>query len=142
MFADNTCLIIEVDNRESTAEHINKDLESVDAWSKQWLVNFSPAKTKSLIVSYEQDSNRNHQIHFGGHIIDEVKSHTYLGVKLAHNLRWNHHINYISLKARKKLNAMVPFKYKLERKSLETMYISFVRPTIPAGMTTSIRHLE
>ena len=130
MFADDTCLIIEVDNRESTAEHINEDLESVDAWSKQWLVNFSPAKTKSLIVSTKQDSHRNPQIHFGGQIIDEVKSHTYLGVKLASNLRWNHHINDISLKARKKLNAMVPFKYKLDRKSLETMYLSFVRPTM------------
>ena len=56
MFADDTCLIIEVDNREETAEQIDEDLEAINAWSKQWLVNFSPSKTKSLIVSTKQDS--------------------------------------------------------------------------------------
>ena len=59
-----------------------------------------------------------------------MQSHVYLGVKLASNLRWNQHINDISLKARKKLNSMIPLKYKLQRKSLEIMYASFVRPTM------------
>lgn len=130
MFADDTCLIIEVDNREETADLINEDLEAIDAWSKQWLVNFSASKTKSLIVSTKKDSADNPPVTFNGQLIDEVKAYTYLGVKLAYNLRWNQHINDISLKARKKLNAMMQFKYKLDRKSLQTMYDSFVRPTM------------
>ena len=130
MFADDTCLIIEVDNREETAELINEDLESINVWSKQWLVNFSASKTKSLIVSTKHDSANNPPVTLNGQLIDEVKAHTYLGVKISHNLRWNVHINDISLKARKKLNAMMQFKYKLDRRSLQTMYDSFVRPTM------------
>ena len=65
-----------------------------------------------------------------GHIIEDVPAHTYLGLKFAHNLRWNHHINDISIKARRKLNLMIPLKFKLDRKSLEIMYKSFVQPTM------------
>ena len=130
MFADDTCLIIEVDNRADTAELINEDLEAINIWSKQWLVNFQPSKTKSLIVSLKHDAHHNPPVLFNGHFIDEVKCHVYLGVKLSSNLRWNQHIHDVSKKARKKLNAMIPLKFKLDRKSLELMYVSFVRPTM------------
>jgi hypothetical protein len=65
-----------------------------------------------------------------GQVVEEVKSHTHLGVKLSYNLRWNNHINDITIKARKRLNSMVPLKYKLDRKTLETMNQSYVRPTV------------
>ena len=48
LFADDTCLFIEVDNRQETANKINEDLSSISEWSNQWLVNFSPSKTKSM----------------------------------------------------------------------------------------------
>ena len=63
-------------------------------------------------------------------VIDEVSNHTYLGLKFSNNLRWNHHIDDISKKAKKKLNMMTPLKYKLDRHSLETLYSSFVLPTM------------
>ena len=65
-----------------------------------------------------------------GQKIEEVESHVYLGLRFSKNLRWTHHIHDISLKARKKLNLMVPLKYKLDRKSLEIMYKAFVLPSL------------
>jgi hypothetical protein len=59
-----------------------------------------------------------------------MANHKHLGLKFASNLRWNHHIHDISLNARKRLNAMISLKYKLDRYSLETMYKSFVLPTM------------
>jgi hypothetical protein len=130
LFADDTCLFIEVDNREETAQMLNEDLENIQNWARNWLVTFSPPKTKSLIISNKKDSNLNPRVQLNGCVIDEVTTHTYLGLKFASNLRWNHHINDISIKARKRLNLMIPLKFRLDRNSLEIMYNSFVLPTM------------
>ena len=103
---------------------------NIGNWSNQWLVKFSPTKTKSLIISNKQDSNLNPPVQLFGHNIEEVESHIYLGLRFSNNLRWKLHIEDISHRARKKLNCMLPLKYKLDRKSLEIMYHSFVLPTM------------
>ncbi len=130
LFADDTCLFIEVDNRVDTAALINIDLESIQKWSQDWLVTFAPQKTKTLTISNKTDSNLNPPVRLNGNIIENVPSHTYLGLKFANNLRWNHHINDVSIKARKRLNLMIPLKFKLDRKSLEIIYKSFVLPAM------------
>ena len=55
LFADDTCLYIEVDDREEAAAALNGDLHEIDSWAKRWLVTFSAAKTKSLIISNKRD---------------------------------------------------------------------------------------
>ena len=135
LFADDTCLFIEVDSskdndncREEAANFIDNDLKEIQTWADKWLITFSPPKTKSLIISNKPDYHLNPRIHLNGFEIEEVKHHTYLGLKFSSNLKWSEHINTISTKARKRLNLMIPLKFKLDRKSLETMYMSFVLP--------------
>ena len=50
LFADDTCLFIEVENgnRGDTAKMIDTDLANIDKWADKWLVQFAPEKTKSL----------------------------------------------------------------------------------------------
>ncbi len=100
LFADDTCLFIEVDNRNTTANMINEDLQAIHIWSQQWLVSFSPTKTKGLTISNKQDAYANPPVSFNDCPIEEVKSHTYLGLKFSHNLRCHEHINDIALKTR------------------------------------------
>jgi len=71
---------------------------------------------------------------FNTQVIEEVTSHTYLGLKFSNNLRWNNHIHDISLRARQRLNLMIPLKYKLNRQALETMYHAFVLPSMEYGI--------
>ena len=130
LFADDTCLFIEVDNRDGTARKINDDLKSIHTWSKQWLIEFSVPKTKSLTISNKKDAINNPILMFKGQPIEEVNSHMYLGLRFSNNLRWKAHINDVSLKARKKLNFMSPLKMKVDRRSLEIMYRSFVQPSM------------
>ena len=80
IFADDTCLFIEVDDRVRTANLLDADLSAIDAWAKQWIVAFPPAKTKSLIVSNKFDAHQNSPVHLMVSEIEEVKSHTYLGL--------------------------------------------------------------
>ena len=86
LFADDTCLFIEVDNREDAADKINKDLQNLFEWSKEWLVNFSDAKTNSLIISNKQDLNRNPHVSMNNIPIKEVRSFKYLGLTFTQNL--------------------------------------------------------
>ena len=103
LFADDTCLFIEVDNRELAAMLINEDLVNIQNWSNKWLVAFSPPKTKSLTISYKKDANLNPSIYLNGQLIDEVTHHTYLGLQFASNLRWSQHIQDVAVKSKKKL---------------------------------------
>ena len=129
LFADDTCLFIEVDNREETALLLNHDLESLHKWSVEWLVDFSETKTKSMIISNKKDKDKNPPVFLNGKEIENVRSFSYLGLELTNNMRWNKHIDKISNKAKKRLSAMIPLKLKLSRKA-EIMYQAFVRPII------------
>ena len=62
--------------------------------------------------------------------INEVDKHKHLGIVLSGDCSWNHHINYIKEKALARINIMKKLKFLLDRKSLETIYISFIRPVI------------
>ncbi len=130
LFADDTCIFLEVDNRVETAELINNDLARIEQWADKWIISFSAKKTKSMTISNKPDSDKNPQLIFKGEHIVGVNSYVYLGLTLSCDLRWAKHIHTLAIKARQKLNAMLPLKYKLDRHSLHTMYISFVLSSI------------
>ena len=62
--------------------------------------------------------------------IKEVESHKHLGVILSNDFSWQNHIDYLKEKVWTRINIMRRLKYDLERKSLETIYKSFVRPLL------------
>ena len=103
LFADDTCLFIEVDNRIDAAIRIENDLVNIERWAKLWLVDFAPEKTKSLTVSKKKDKHVNPSVRFKGHIIEDVTAHTYLGLLFNPNLSWNPHIHYVEQKAHKNI---------------------------------------
>ena len=133
LFADDTCLSIVVDNRDQCGDKINEDLHAIHEWSEQWLVTFSEAKTKSLLISNKHDKEQNPPLKMNNVILNEVQSHKHLGVTFNHNLSWTSHIDEVCLKAMKRLDIIQRFKFKLARKDLERFYISFVLPIIEYG---------
>ena len=133
LFADDTCLYITVDNREEAALLINEDIDNIQTWADQWLINFSAPKTKTLLISNKGTVDDHPNLVLQGQVIESVPGHKHLGIVLSHNLRWNAHINDIVAKCTKKINMMKKFKFELDRKSLETIYFSFIRPTMEYG---------
>ena len=65
--------------------------------------------------------------------IQEVKSHKHLGLYLSSDCSWHQHISYIKDKAWLRINIMRKLKFKLDRKSLETIYTTFIRPLLEFG---------
>ena len=65
--------------------------------------------------------------------ITEVDSHKHLGEYFSNDCSWHRHINYIKDKAWSRINIMRKLKFKLDRKSLETIYLTFIRPILEYG---------
>ena len=61
-------------------------------------MGFNKAKCFTMRITHKRKPILN-QYTMGGHILEEVKSHPYLGVELSSDMSWNKHINQISTKA-------------------------------------------
>ncbi len=66
-----------------------------------------------------------------GHV--QLYIHKHLGLFLTKNLTWKKHISEIATKARKRLGCIQKHKYRLCRRSLEILYLTFVRPVMEYG---------
>ena len=62
------------------------------------------------------------------YLVGALKGH--LGVFLSNDCSWHKHIDYIKEKAWGRINVMRKLKFFLDRKSLETIYLTFVRPVL------------
>ncbi|MCG7879453.1 MAG: reverse transcriptase domain-containing protein [Candidatus Thiodiazotropha taylori] len=133
LFADDTSLYIVVDDPISAAECINTDLQKISRWAATWLVSFNPTKTEALLVSRRMTRNRHPSIYMQNQPITEVNNHKHLGIYFSSDCTWHHHINYITEKAWTRINVMRKLKFKLDRKSLETIYLTFIRPLLEYG---------
>jgi len=51
LFADNNVLIKEIYNPLNDFRELNNDIETLNSWSKQWLITCNAEKTKYLIFS-------------------------------------------------------------------------------------------
>ena len=65
--------------------------------------------------------------------IQEVSSHKHLGLYFSNDCSWHQHIDYIKQKAWFRIHIMRKLKFKLDHKSLETIYLTFTRPLLEYG---------
>jgi hypothetical protein len=127
LFADDTCLFIEVNDPTETHNQLQADLEYIQKWSEDWLVNFSPAKSKELILSLKRNKPDHPPVNLDNHPIQRVNSHKHLGVSITSDLKWTAQVMDMAKKACKQLNVLRPLKHSLDRSTLEKLYFAFVR---------------
>jgi hypothetical protein len=105
-------------------------LQKVQNWSNRWLVNFNPKKTESMIISRKIEPQFHPPLYFNNVPIKNVTTHKHLGLTFSNDGSWTTHINEIITKASSRLNIIRKLKFKVDRKSLEHMYFSYVRPIL------------
>ena len=115
---------------QSAATILNGDMSTINDWSKLWLVNFIAAKTLSMVVSRKVNKPIHPPLFMNNVQINETQSHIHLGVTFSSTCLWTDHIENICEKAWVRLNLMRALKFRISRKSLEQMYISFIRPLL------------
>ena len=62
--------------------------------------------------------------------VNFVEHHKHLGLTFSHDGKWPEHIQLLSCSASKVLGMMRKIKFSLNRKSLNQIYLSFLRPIL------------
>jgi hypothetical protein len=133
LFADDTALYIDVDNTTNAETILNEDLGKLKKWSEQWLVTFNTRKTKAMKISLKQKQLPDPKLFLDNEQLSVVQTYKHLGIHFNNKLNFRDHIQKISTRASKQLDVMKSLKYKLDRKTLEAIYMSYVRPILEYG---------
>ena len=75
-------------------------------------------------------------------IISTVTEHKHLGLQLSDDGNWNKHIDMITKKAFSRVNILRKFKFILDRKTLEKIYITLIRQLLEYAMLFGIPKLK
>ena len=126
--ADDTSLACSASNINDIEGILNHDLQSMSAWSKQWLVSFNPLKTEAILFSNQAILHP--KLFFDNVNISFVDEHKHSGATFSRNRKWKNHIDNLIKSATKILGIMRSLKVKLRRLSLNQIYISFLRPIL------------
>ena len=101
----------------------------IAAWAKQWLVSFNPSKTVAIIFSTVLDLV-NPSLLFDNTIIEFVDNHKHLGLTFSKDGKWHAHIDNILTSASRTLGILRSLKYRLGRKAMTQIYLSYLRPLL------------
>ena len=108
---------------------MNRDLERISNWAKLWLVSFNPDKTKSLYITLKPTVAKS-DLTFDNHVLESTESHKHIGIVFNNSLTWKHHIDTIYVATNKKVFFFSKLKFLLDRKTLTTLYSSYIRPSL------------
>ena len=132
LFADDATIYFDFVQSNIAANVLNVDLKNIQAWADQWLVNFSAPKTKSMTVTFKKEVLQPDLI-FNSNVLNTVSEHKHLGLTLSKNLGWTPHIQSIIKNVSPMIDVLKKLKYSIDRKSLETIYFTFIRPKLEYG---------
>ena len=131
LFADDTTIYIIIDNPQTAAFTLNTDLETINGWSHDWLVDFNPTKTSTLLISRRQHPVFHPSLDINNVVLNETTSHKHLGLTISNTCSWIEHINNIAETAwSRSINLMRLLKFKINRKALVKIYIALIGPLL------------
>ena len=134
LFADDATLYFDFDNDNNAEEILNSDLDHIQSWADKWLMKFSPTKTKLMGLSLRRGNFINNiRLNFNDVRLTNVKSYKHLGLILSHKLDWSAHVNSLLESVSKMSDVLKLLKYRIYRKSLETIYFTFIRSKLEYG---------
>ena len=78
LFADDTTIYINIDNPQNAAFILNTDIETINGWSPDWLVDFNPTKTSTHLISQRQHPVFHPSLVMNNVVLSETTSHNHL----------------------------------------------------------------
>ena len=130
IFADDTSIYIIIDDPQTVAFILNSDLDTINVWANDWLIDFNPTKTTSLLISRRQLPIAHPPLEMNNVILNETTSHRHLGLTFSNTCNWSDHIQRVTNTAWSRLHLMRALKFKVNRQALEKMYFAFIRPLL------------
>ena len=136
LFAHDTSLFSTVYNATESANLLNEDLKKISEWDFNWRMLFNPDITKQaqvVIFSCKNAMLNYRTIFFNVTPIAHTSYQKHLGMHLDEKLNFNTHIKGKIAKANKGIEIILKLAHLLPRKSLVTIYKSFVGAHIDYG---------
>ena len=133
IFADDTSLFSKVIDKKDSNSQLNSDLAKISKWALQWKISFNPDPNKQAIevrFSNKRDKENYQPLQFNSSDVQIADSHKHLGLILDSKLNFNEHIESKITKCNKTIGLMKKLSLILSRKSLLTIYKSFVTPNL------------
>ena len=110
-------LFIAIDNPISYVRAMDSNLESIENWSKLWLVTFNTLKTNSMLITKKCLQIQYPNITFCGTTCDNISKEN-IDIVINSDLSPSGHINIVVSKAMKLIGVMKMLKHNLSRRSL------------------------
>ena len=134
IFADDTALFSKVKDKNCSTVELSNDLKIISNWGFQWKMLFNPDPNKQaveILFSKKQHEKDNYPpLNSNGDNVQTAISQKHLGLVLDSKLDFNEHVSNKTNKRNKIIGIMKKLSLFLSRKTLLTIYKSFVRPNL------------
>ena len=132
LFADDAVLFRPIKS-EKDCKSLQKDLNTLEIWSKRWKMTFNISKCHVLRMTGKKATiTQNYKL--GNDPLTTVTSHPYLGVEFDSKLSWKDQVQNVKDKGTKTLNIVRRnFTKGTNANIREQIYTSLVRPTLEYG---------
>ena len=127
MYADDTTLFCNFDNirNENT---INNEINNIYKWLCSNKLSLNVSKTKYMCFHTSNKIVIYPKLKINNFTIDRVTDFKFLGLIISSNLKWNKHIDHISIKVSKVIGIMFRLKSIVPSDVLHTLYNSLIMP--------------
>ena len=129
LFADDTALVEKYSDGIIVESLLNKDLERIACWSKQWLVDFNPNKTVFVNFSLKKVKS-SIKLSFNGVQVVQSKEQKHLGIIFSEDMKWTKHVSYITNRAHTKIGLLYKNSIYLSNNQMSYFYKSAIRPIV------------
>jgi len=125
------CTVYEIISSSSHNSMLQATIDSINNWTEHDNMCLNVFKTKELHVSFLKDPMAFDNLSSSDTSIETVHDFKLLGVIISSNLTLNAHVNYICIKASKRLYALRVLKRSgAPAKDLIIVYCAFIRPVL------------
>ena len=128
MYADDTTLFCNFDNTQNEFTINNDRLDNVYRWLCSNKLSLNVSKTTYMCFHTPKRKVIFPDLKINNITIDRVTDFKFLGLIISSNLKWNKHIDHISIKVSKVIGIMFRLKYIVPCDVLQTFYNSLIMP--------------
>ena len=114
-------------NSEEDAHKLQKDLDGLQKWEKDWLMEFHLQKCQTMQLTNKRKSITKPYTMYG-HVLEEVNTAKYLGVNKHISLNWNHQISSVTKKTNNTRSFTQRNISQCLKKTKDLCYRTLVRP--------------
>jgi len=119
---------------EQDAKILQADLDKLTFWEQTWTMEFHPDKCEVISITRKRKPVL-YEYTLHGQKLKHVDTVKYLGVQIAHDLRWDKHIDYITSKANSTLGFLRRNINISNPHVKEQSYQTLVRPVLEYSQT-------